>query len=84
MLKYSVFFSLLMFTLLGQLQAQVESFKVPTTNSHANLRQRLGATDIEVSYSRPSVKGRVIFGGLVPYGQVLTPVPKYLFLLQCR
>jgi hypothetical protein len=26
--------------------------------------------DVSVSYSRPGVKGRKIFGGLVPYGQV--------------
>jgi len=34
------------------------------------LKQRVGMTDIEVVYSRPGVKGRTIFGGLVPYGQV--------------
>jgi hypothetical protein len=30
----------------------------------------VGLTDITVDYSRPSVKGRVIWGGLVPYDQV--------------
>src|SRR6516165_2410656 len=25
---------------------------------------------VNIAYSRPSVKGRTIFGGLVPYGQV--------------
>jgi len=43
---------------------------VPVTNPPGSLKQRVGATDIEVSYNRPSVKGRKIFGELVRYGQV--------------
>lgn len=34
------------------------------------LKQRVGLTDIEIDYSRPSAKGREIFGGIVPFGQV--------------
>ena len=35
----------------------------------ASVSQRLGAeTDITIEYSRPGVKGRVIWGKLVPYG----------------
>jgi hypothetical protein len=30
----------------------------------------LGSGTVEVNYSRPSVRGRSIFGGLVPYGKV--------------
>lgn len=30
----------------------------------------VGAATIEIQYSQPSVKGREIFGGLVPYGEV--------------
>lgn len=30
----------------------------------------LGIGTVEVNYSRPSVRGRSIFGGLVPYGKV--------------
>lgn len=30
----------------------------------------LGSGTVEVTYSRPSVRGRSIFGGLVPYGKV--------------
>jgi len=32
--------------------------------------QTVGLTDIRIDYSRPGVKGRVIWGGLVPYDQV--------------
>ena len=35
----------------------------------ASVTQRLGVeTDITIVYSRPGVKGRKIWGGLVPYG----------------
>jgi len=50
--------------------AQDQGFEVPPTNSRGKIQQRVAATDIEVVYNRPSVKGRKIFGDLVPYGQV--------------
>ena len=34
------------------------------------LKQTVALTDITITYSRPAVKGRKIFGDLVPYGQV--------------
>jgi Protein of unknown function (DUF2911) len=43
---------------------------IPPTNPRASVEQRVGMTDIEVSYSRPGVKGREVFGALVPWGQV--------------
>jgi hypothetical protein len=42
----------------------------PAASPTATLKQRVGLTDVEVVYSRPSMKGREVFGGLVPYGQV--------------
>lgn len=47
-----------------------QKFEVPATNPRAKVQQRVAATDIEVTYNRPGCKGRVIFGGLVPYDQV--------------
>ena len=32
--------------------------------------QTVGFTDVRIDYSRPGVKGREIWGGLVPYGKV--------------
>lgn len=32
--------------------------------------QTVGFTDVKIDYSRPGVKGRVIWGGLVPYNKV--------------
>jgi tetratricopeptide (TPR) repeat protein len=44
--------------------------ELPQPSPTATLSQRVGLTDFEVVYSRPSAKGRTIFGDLVPYGQV--------------
>ncbi len=42
-------------------------FEAPMPSPKAGVTQRIGVTDFSVSYSRPGVKGRVIWGGLVPY-----------------
>lgn len=55
--------------LVGSASAQ-SALKFPQASPPATIKQQVGITDIEVSYSRPSVKGRKIFGGLVPYGEV--------------
>lgn len=50
--------------------APAPKIEFPAASPPATLKQRVGVTDIEVTYSRPGVKGRKIFGGLVPYGEV--------------
>ena len=42
----------------------------PRPSQHAVLTQTIGLTDVSIIYSRPGVKGRKIWGGLVPYGKV--------------
>lgn len=42
----------------------------PAASPAATVKQVVGLTNFEIEYSRPSVKGREIFGGLVPYGEV--------------
>ncbi|MGH7129977.1 MAG: DUF2911 domain-containing protein, partial [Planctomycetaceae bacterium] len=39
----------------------------------AEVRQRMGGTEIAVVYNRPSARGRELFGGLVPYDSVWNP-----------
>ncbi len=46
------------------------SVRLPELSPAANVGQTIGVTDIAITYHRPSVKGRSIFGGLVPYGVV--------------
>lgn len=50
--------------------AQDAAFDIPVTNPQGKIQQRVAATDIMVTYNRPSVKGRTIFGGLVQYDQI--------------
>ena len=56
--------------LASSLKAQTPNINFPAASPAATLKQRVGLTDIEIVYSRPSMKGRTIFGGIVPYGQV--------------
>jgi len=42
-------------------------FQAPQPSSSATLTQRIGLTDVSISYSRPNVKGRTIWGDLVPF-----------------
>jgi hypothetical protein len=43
--------------------------KLPRVSPAATVTQTIGLTDFTVSYCRPGVKGRVIWGGLVPYDE---------------
>ncbi len=47
--------------------AQVET---PRPSPMASLSQDIGFGKVEIEYSRPGVKGRVIFGRLVPFGEL--------------
>ena len=40
----------------------------PRGSQQATMSQRVGISDISITYSRPSVNGREIWGKLVPYG----------------
>jgi len=44
--------------------------RTPRPSPNATLTQSVGLTDITIKYSRPGVKGRTIWGGLVPYDAV--------------
>lgn len=49
------------------LHAQVE---FPQASPASKVTDHFGLTQVDIEYSRPGVKGRKVFGGLVPYGQV--------------
>lgn len=48
----------------------VDAQELPVPSSKGEVEQRVGLTDFTISYSRPNMNGRVIFGDLVPYGKV--------------
>lgn len=51
-------------------QAPAVKIAFPDASPAATLKQRVGVTDVEISYNRPGMKGRTVFGGLVPYGEI--------------
>jgi tetratricopeptide (TPR) repeat protein len=65
------FFKLLIISILliycNSLSAQ---FKLPSTSPKQVIRQNFGQGYLELTYSRPSTKGRKVFGGLESYGKI--------------
>jgi hypothetical protein len=55
---------------LGTCTVNAQGLKVPAPSPSQTIKQSFGLGDISVDYSRPAVKGRVVFGDLVPYGKV--------------
>lgn len=56
--------------LLAGMSAFAQQIQMPQASPSAKIAQKVGLTDVTVDYSRPSTKGRKIFGELVPYGEV--------------
>jgi len=50
--------------------SSAQDLKIPPPSPPQEIKQTFGLSSIEVSYSRPGVKGRKIFGDLVPFGKV--------------
>lgn len=61
---------LICMTLLVASAAAAQQLRLPRSSPSATLMQTIGLTDMTIKYSRPGVKGRQVFGGLVPYDQV--------------
>lgn len=65
-MKRVLFVLFLVISHLG-MDAQV---KIPDMSPKAVVKQVVGLTDVEISYSRPSARGRSVLGNLVPFGQL--------------
>jgi tetratricopeptide (TPR) repeat protein len=62
---------ILLFTLILFLNTKSNAqLELPRVSQKASVTQTIGLTDIIITYSRPNVKGRVIWSDLVPYNQV--------------
>jgi len=53
--------------LAGAASAQEVKLDLPLPSPHATMQQTVGITDVTVAYSSPAVRGRTIWGGVVPY-----------------
>jgi len=61
---------LFVFALVISLGAGAQGIKTPSPSPSQTLKQEFALSSIEINYSRPLVKGRKIFGDLVPYGKM--------------
>ena len=50
--------------------AQQQQLRTPVPSPLQTVKQGFGLSSVELAYSRPAMKGRNIFGDLVPYGKV--------------
>lgn len=50
--------------------ADAQTLNTPQPSPTQTIKQNFGLSNIELSYSRPGMKGRKIFGDLVPFGKV--------------
>lgn len=66
-MRKSIFTIILLFTVTLFVDAQV---KTPAASPSAKVMQTVGMTEVEVAYSRPSMRGREIYGGLVPFDKM--------------
>ncbi|RZS90672.1 DUF2911 domain-containing protein [Aquimarina brevivitae] len=65
MKKIGLFFTMVLGTMVT-----VAQVTVPQPSPSAKIDQTIGLTEVTVEYSRPSKKGRTIYGNLVPYDKV--------------
>src|SRR5688500_411571 len=52
------------------LTADAQQLKTPAPSPTQTIKQDFGISSVELTYSRPAMKGRKVFGDLVPYGKL--------------
>ena len=67
-MRHSLIIILAIFLICPSVYAQ--ELKVPTLSPISTIQQEIGLTEISLTYSRPSAKGRKIMGQLVPYDEI--------------
>ena len=58
---------LMAFTMAYSVNAQITT---PQPSPFSKIEQKVGLTDVTLEFSRPAMRGRTIFGNLVPYGKM--------------
>lgn len=65
-MKKATILTALCLAFIGTSHAQL----APQLSPAAKIEQRVGLTDVTVKYSRPSKRDRIVFGDIVPYGEI--------------
>lgn len=55
---------------LSLLAVDAQQLKTPAPSPTQTIKQDFGVSSVELTYSRPAMKGRKVFGDLVPYGKL--------------
>lgn len=58
------------FALCAAMCVEAQTLRTPVPSPTQTIRQDFGLSTVELSYSRPGVKNRKVFGDLVPFGKV--------------
>src|SRR2546429_4505045 len=67
-MRKTILFSVCLLALVCTAGAQ--QLKTPAPSPTQTIKQDFGLASIELSYSRPGIKGRKVFGDLVPFGKL--------------
>ncbi|PAW93044.1 hypothetical protein CKK33_05865 [Mucilaginibacter sp. MD40] len=70
MRKTKIYLFAILFLCAGLNSYAQQEPRIPEASSTQTIIQDFGLGKISITYSRPNVKGRKIFGGINPYGQV--------------
>ena len=54
----------------GSVITNAQTLKVPAPSPLQTVKQAFALSDISIEYSRPGIKGRVVYGDVVPFGKV--------------
>ncbi|MCY4254140.1 MAG: DUF2911 domain-containing protein [Flavobacteriaceae bacterium] len=63
------YLALFVFTMVS-IEFSFSQLQVPQPSPSSTLKQIVGLTEVTIQYYRPSIRGRTIFGDLVPYDKV--------------
>ncbi len=69
-MKRPFFLSLLTLLISSWSFLDAQEIDLPRLSPKASVSYTIGLTDVEVNYGAPAVKGRTIWGGIVPYDKV--------------
>ena len=65
-----ILMSIISVVALSSVAVAQEGLKTPQASPAASVSQTVGLTDIVISYHRPAINGRKVWGELVPFGEV--------------
>lgn len=52
------------------LTAVAQNLTLPRASQYAEVSQRVGISDVTITYHSPGAKGRNVWGGIIPYGSI--------------